>query len=55
DHYATPEQLVVIQRQVPGPCRCVLLDDCRHFPQTEAPERTLQLICEFLEHLPALI
>lgn len=55
DHYATPEQLVVIQRQVPGPCRCVLLDDCRHFPQTEATERTLQLICEFLERLPAFI
>ncbi|AFY19814.1 MULTISPECIES: alpha/beta fold hydrolase [unclassified Pseudomonas] len=55
DHYATPEQLVVIQRQVAGPCRCVLLDDCRHSPQTEAPERTLQLIGEFLEHLPTVI
>lgn len=53
DHYATPEQLTVIQRQVPGPCRCVLLENCRHFPQTEASEQTLQLICEFLESFPA--
>ncbi|WP_231990587.1 alpha/beta fold hydrolase [Pseudomonas sp. A214] len=55
DYYATPEQLVVIQRQVPGPCSCVLLDNSRHFPQTEATERALQLMCEFLERLPALI
>lgn len=53
DHYATPEQLAVIQRQVPGPCRCVLLENCRHFPQTEASEQTLQLISEFLECLRA--
>jgi pimeloyl-ACP methyl ester carboxylesterase len=53
DHYATPEQLAVIQRQVTAPCRCVLLDNCRHFPQTEASEQTLQLIIDLLEQLPA--
>nr|WP_288910676.1 hypothetical protein [uncultured Pseudomonas sp.] len=37
DHYATPEQLVVIQRQVPGPCSYVLLDNCRTFPRPKQP------------------
>ncbi|MNJ51548.1 Proline iminopeptidase [compost metagenome] len=52
DQYATPEQLAVIQRRVAGPCRSVLLDDCRHFPQNEAREETLRLVADFLAELP---
>lgn len=52
DQYATPEQLNVIQRRVAGLCRSVLLENCRHFPQNEATEQTLQLVADFLAELP---
>jgi pimeloyl-ACP methyl ester carboxylesterase len=52
DPYATPEQLAVIAAHVKAPRRCVLLDDCQHFPQREATETTVKLIADFVLGLP---
>jgi len=51
DQYATPEQLTVIDAHVDAPCRCVLLEDCQHFPQREATQATLGLIVDFVTAL----
>ncbi|MHB0777112.1 alpha/beta fold hydrolase [Halomonas sp. WWR20] len=52
DEFATPAQLQTIAREVRGPCRTVLLDHCRHFPQDQARTRVLGLIGAFLAKLP---
>lgn len=52
DEFASPAQLEVIAREVAGPCRTVLLEHCRHFPQNQARPRVLALIAEFLAALP---
>lgn len=51
DQYATPEQLAAIDAHVTAPCRCVLLNDCQHFPQREATQETLRLIVDFVAAL----
>ncbi|MBA1274415.1 alpha/beta fold hydrolase [Stutzerimonas azotifigens] len=52
DEFATPAQLETIAREVVGPCRTVLLEHCRHFPQNQARPRVLALIAQFLATLP---
>lgn len=52
DEFATKVQLETIAREVGGPCKTVLLNDCRHFPQNQARARVLSLITEFLNKLP---
>ncbi len=52
DEFASPAQLEIIAREVAGPCRTVLLEHCRHFPQNQARPRVLALIAEFLAALP---
>ncbi|WP_312906102.1 alpha/beta fold hydrolase [Stutzerimonas nitrititolerans] len=52
DEFATPAQLETIARNVAGPCRTVMLEHCRHFPQNQARPRVLALIAEFLATLP---
>ncbi|AHL75718.1 hydrolase [Stutzerimonas stutzeri] len=47
DEYATAEQLELIDQLVRN-SRVEFLDNCRHFPQNQARERTLELIEEFL-------
>lgn len=52
DEFATAAQLETIAREVAGPCRAVLLEHCRHFPQNQARPRVLALVAEFLATLP---
>lgn len=47
DQYGSPAQLDAIARQVAGPVETHLLDHCRHAPQSEQPEVTLDLIARF--------
>ncbi|EWC42812.1 alpha/beta fold hydrolase [Stutzerimonas stutzeri] len=47
DEFATAAQLETIARKVGGPCRTLLLEHCRHFPQNQARARVLELIGEF--------
>ena len=48
DQYGTVAQLEAIAAGVSGSCETHLLPDCRHAPQFEQPERTLELIAGFL-------
>ena len=48
DQYGTAAQLDAIAAGVRGPCHTHLLEDCRHAPQFEQPERTLALIDDFI-------
>lgn len=50
DEYATAEQLELIDQLVPD-SRVEFLDNCRHFPQNQARDRTLDLIEQYLETL----
>ncbi len=47
DEYATAEQLELIEQLVPD-SRVEFLDNCRHFPQNQARDRTLDLIEDYL-------
>ena len=49
DQYGTAAQLQAIAAGVSGPCETHLLEDCRHAPQFEQPERTLALIQGFID------
>ncbi|MCC7122111.1 MAG: alpha/beta hydrolase [Gammaproteobacteria bacterium] len=51
DQYGTSAQLAAIARAVRGPCRTLLLADCRHAPQFERPGETLAATGEFLDGL----
>ncbi|MGE3772935.1 MAG: alpha/beta fold hydrolase [Gammaproteobacteria bacterium] len=51
DQYGTVAQLEAIARGVRGPCRSLLLPDCRHAPQFEQPAATLAAALEFLAEL----
>lgn len=51
DEFATAAPLEIIAREVMGPCRTVLLENCRHFPQNQARPQVLALISEFLAGL----
>jgi len=48
DEYGTLEQLRAIQRRVPG-TQILALDDCRHSPHRDQPERLLQAVVAFIE------
>ncbi|MGE4406138.1 MAG: alpha/beta fold hydrolase [Pseudomonas sp.] len=52
DEFATAAQLETITRTVSGPCRTVMLEHCRHFPQNQARPQVLELVREFLVTLP---
>jgi len=52
DQYGSVAQLEAIARAVRGPCRTLLLPDCRHAPAFERPAETLAAIVDFLAALP---
>jgi pimeloyl-ACP methyl ester carboxylesterase len=51
DQYGSAAQLEAIARGVRGPCRTLLLPDCRHAPAFDQPMATLAAIVEFLADL----
>jgi pimeloyl-ACP methyl ester carboxylesterase len=47
DQYGTAAQLALAERDAYCPVESVLLDNCRHSPQVDQPEATLQALAEF--------
>jgi pimeloyl-ACP methyl ester carboxylesterase len=50
DEYGTPAQVQAIARLASAPCQTVLLPDCRHSPHRDQPERTLDLVADFVRN-----
>ena len=51
DQYGTMAQVDAIQRQAAGPVRVVALRNCKHSPQRDQPEATLEAIVGFILQL----
>lgn len=51
DQYGTRAQIDEVERRACAPVEVVMLDDCRHSPQFDQPEKTLAAIAEFAERL----
>lgn len=54
DEYGTMAQVQAIQKQVRGPVEVLALEDCRHAPQKDQPEQTLQAITRFVKSSTAI-
>ncbi len=48
DQYGTRAQITAVEDGVPGAVQVAMLDDCRHAPFIDQPQRTLDLIAEFV-------
>jgi pimeloyl-ACP methyl ester carboxylesterase len=48
DQYGTMAQVEAIQRQSGGPVEVLALEDCRHSPQRDQPEKVLEAIRNFV-------
>jgi pimeloyl-ACP methyl ester carboxylesterase len=48
DQYGTMAQVEAIQRQSGGPVEVLALEDCRHSPQRDQPEKLLEAISKFV-------
>jgi len=48
DQYGTMAQVEAIQRQSGGPVEVLALEDCRHSPQRDQPEKVLEAISRFV-------
>lgn len=51
DQYGTLAQIEAVVQRSPMPVDLAVLDDCRHSPQFDQPEMTMQAIAEFLANL----
>lgn len=51
DQYGTMAQMQAIQRGAAGAVEVLALDDCRHSPQRDQPEKTLQAIAAFVNRI----
>ena len=51
DQYGTLEQIRAIERRSPAPIETLILDDCRHSPQFDQLEATLEAIVGFCRTL----
>lgn len=51
DQYGTMAQVQAIQRQCAGPVESLALEDCRHSPQRDQPEATLEAITKFVNRI----
>ncbi len=47
DQYGTPAQIRAIEARSPAPVTSLILDACRHSPQVDQPEATLEAIVRF--------
>jgi pimeloyl-ACP methyl ester carboxylesterase len=53
DQYGTIAQVEAIQRQAKGPVEVLALADCKHSPQRDQPEATLEAIKKFVVKVTA--
>ena len=51
DRYGTLEQVRRIEAGCQGPVRTVMLADCGHSPHLEQPERTIEVMTEFVKEV----
>src|SRR5579864_3897007 len=51
DQYGTMAQVEAIEKQSGGPVEVIRLADCRHSPQRDQPDATLEAIAEFVSRL----
>lgn len=51
DQYGTPAQIEEIEKRLRAPLDISIIDDCRHSPQFEQPEKTLAAVAEFTARL----
>ncbi len=51
DQYGTMAQLEAIQRQNGGPVEVLTLEDCRHSPQRDQAEKTLEAVSRFVQRV----
>lgn len=51
DQYGTMAQVEAIQRQAAGKVQVVALKNCRHSPQRDQPEATLEAITQFVSRI----
>jgi pimeloyl-ACP methyl ester carboxylesterase len=51
DQYGTAEQITVAQAKADAPLEVRYLEDCRHSPQVDQPDRTLDAIMDFSHRL----
>ena len=51
DQYGTMAQVEAIRRQVPGKVEILALENCRHSPQRDRPEATLEAIRKFVSRI----
>ncbi|WP_260293147.1 alpha/beta fold hydrolase [Sedimenticola hydrogenitrophicus] len=49
DQYGTLAQIHTLAERLPQWTELAILKDCGHSPHLEQPERTLELVCDFLE------
>jgi pimeloyl-ACP methyl ester carboxylesterase len=49
DQYGTAAQIVCARAAAAGPIEVLLFDQCRHSPQTDQPEQTLEAIADFAQ------
>jgi pimeloyl-ACP methyl ester carboxylesterase len=54
DQYGTPAQIELAKRDTYCPVEALLLEKCRHSPQLDQPEATLDAIAEFAHHVLAV-
>src|ERR1700693_3693931 len=54
DQYGTVAQLALAEQETYCPVETLLLDDCRHSPHVDQPDKTLAAIAEFAHHLLAV-
>jgi len=47
DEYGTIAQIRAIESRAPTPVESVILDDCRHSPQFDQPQATLEVVAAF--------
>lgn len=51
DQYGTMAQVEAIRKQSGGPVEVLALEDCKHSPQRDQPERVVETICEFVSRI----
>jgi pimeloyl-ACP methyl ester carboxylesterase len=53
DPYGTLKQIRAIEARSPAPVKSLIVEGCRHSPQTEQPQATLEAIVEFCAEVTA--
>jgi pimeloyl-ACP methyl ester carboxylesterase len=51
DQYGTEAQVRIVEKRSPRPVDVVLIDDCKHSPQFDQPDATLQAVGGYIARL----